>query len=68
MPLTPASPTMPIANPAARPEKPTAKPAPKWVKPLTSRTKISSLITESFLPQATSVLQNIFYQSIYNKR
>lgn len=34
VPLTPASPTMPIANPAAKPEKPTARPAPRWMKPL----------------------------------
>lgn len=29
VPLTPASPTMPIANPAASPDKPTERPAPK---------------------------------------
>lgn len=34
VPLTPASPTIPMAKPAAKPEKPTAKPAPKWMKPL----------------------------------
>lgn len=34
VPRTPASPTMPMAKPAAKPEKPTARPAPKWMKPL----------------------------------
>lgn len=34
VPLTPASPTMPIANPAANPARPTAKPAPRWQIPL----------------------------------
>lgn len=29
VPRTPASPTIPIANPAAKPEKPTESPAPK---------------------------------------
>lgn len=29
VPLTPASPTIPIANPAANPDKPTDRPAPK---------------------------------------
>ena len=29
VPLTPASPTIPIANPAANPENPTERPAPK---------------------------------------
>lgn len=34
VPRTPASPTMPIANPAARPDRPTDRPAPRWTKPL----------------------------------
>lgn len=34
VPRTPASPTMPIANPAANPLKPTLRPAPKWTKAL----------------------------------
>lgn len=34
LPLTPASPTMPIAKPAAKPDKPTDKPAPNWMKPV----------------------------------
>ena len=33
VPLTPASPTIPIAKPAARPARPTERPAPSWMKP-----------------------------------
>lgn len=34
VPRTPASPTIPIAKPAANPERPTDRPAPKCTKPL----------------------------------
>lgn len=37
VPRTPASPTMPMAKPAARPEKPTERPAPRWIKPLQTK-------------------------------
>ena len=33
VPLTPASPTTPMANPAARPDNPTARPAPRCKNP-----------------------------------
>jgi len=36
VPLTPASPTMPMAKPAARPARPTERPAPSCTKPLAS--------------------------------
>lgn len=42
VPLTPASPTIPIAKPAAKPEKPTDSPAPKCTKPLKTKKKIIS--------------------------
>lgn len=34
VPLTPASPTIPMAKPAARPARPTERPAPSWMKPV----------------------------------
>lgn len=34
VPRTPASPTIPMAKPAANPERPTERPAPKCTKPL----------------------------------
>lgn len=37
VPLTPASPTIPIANPAAMPLSPTLRPAPRWRKLLAKR-------------------------------
>jgi hypothetical protein len=33
VPRTPASPTIPIAKPAARPARPTERPAPSWTTP-----------------------------------
>eukprot|EP00923_Selenidium_pygospionis_P058797 GHVN01103388.1.p1 GENE.GHVN01103388.1~~GHVN01103388.1.p1 ORF type:complete len:141 (+),score=7.64 GHVN01103388.1:533-955(+) len=36
VPRTPASPTIPIANPAASPDRPTLSPAPRSMKPLNS--------------------------------
>lgn len=42
VPRTPASPTMPMAKPAAKPEKPTANPAPRWMNPLKQETNITS--------------------------
>jgi len=36
VPLTPASPTIPMAKPAARPARPTESPAPSWTKPCES--------------------------------
>ena len=39
VPRTPASPTIPMAKPAARPEKPTARPAPRWMNPLKRQKK-----------------------------
>ncbi len=44
VPRTPASPTMPIAYPAASPLKPTLKPAPRWTK-LLQRWKRSDQVT-----------------------
>lgn len=39
VPLTPESPTIPIAKPAARPLKPTERPAPSWRKELQKERK-----------------------------
>jgi len=41
VPLTPASPTMPIAKPAASPLRPTLSPAPRWRKLLRREMRVS---------------------------
>lgn len=44
VPRTPASPTVPIANPAANPLRPTDSPAPKWRNPLEETDKVVTKI------------------------
>jgi len=52
VPRTPASPTIPTAKPAAKPDKPTLKPAPKWWNDLCEREKLNKFmisIADKFL-------------------
>ena len=53
VPRTPASPTMPMANPAAKPERPTLRPAPSWmndVKRGSSCVRLSEIRTDTTRP------------------